>query len=319
MIYLFTWNNEFLLKEEVKKWKEKFIWGFWEFNLTHIKKYDDININFISETLLWSSFLSDKKLIILDDIPLSLSLKNKKTLSNILEIEDYIYSILDKIPDSNIVLFSSWNIDKRSKIYKKIKEIWKITDFSDTDISNIPNIIKSKFWDIISRDWLNELIRYKSWNLTKIVSDIEKLSLTSSNIKADDIKKNIIPELEESIFSIIDLILEWNKKSLILESIDSILNSINIYAFYNTLLSNLRFYVYIWKLRSLKYSSNDISNILNLWKRSWLIDKKKFSYSRIQKIYFSLIELDKKNKTWELLWTTDLDFRFELEKIILEN
>lgn len=319
MIYLFTWDNDYLLKGEVKKWKDKFILKFWDFNLFHIKNYDNVDINFISENLLGTSFMSTSKLVILDDIPLASNLKNKKSNSNLLKIEEYILTILDKIPDSNIILFSSSSVDKRSKIYKTIKELWKINEFNKTDLWNIPKIISDKYWDIITRDWINDLIRYKWWNLNKIISEIDKLLLTIPKIKSIDIKDNIVPELEESVFIIIDLIISWNNKNKILDSINVLLNDINIYALYNTLVSNLRFYVYIWKLKSLKYSSNDITKMLKLWNRSWLIDKKKYDYLRIKKIYLLLIDLDKKNKTWELLWTTDNDFKFEIEKIILMN
>jgi hypothetical protein len=67
--------------------------------------------------------MATSKLIILDDIPLVANLKSKRNYSDILEIEEYILTILDKIPDRNIVLFSSTNVDKRSKIFKTIKEL----------------------------------------------------------------------------------------------------------------------------------------------------------------------------------------------------
>jgi DNA polymerase III delta subunit len=54
------------------------------------------------------------------------------------------------------------------------------------------------------------LIAYKSNNLEKVNSEINKLLITKNYIEIDHIIDNIFPELEESIFQFIDDILNKN-------------------------------------------------------------------------------------------------------------
>jgi len=47
------------------------------------------------------------------------------------EKQDFLESLLEKIPENNIVIFSSSSPDKRSKFYKKLKKIaTKVEEFN---------------------------------------------------------------------------------------------------------------------------------------------------------------------------------------------
>jgi DNA polymerase III delta subunit len=86
------------------------------------------------ENTLSTSFLSEKKLIIIDlekDIP-----EDK---------QNNILYILDKIPDDNIILFNSINPDKRSKLYKELKKYSEFKEFNTKNESDIESIISRKF------------------------------------------------------------------------------------------------------------------------------------------------------------------------------
>ena len=98
-----------------------------------------------------------------------------------------------------------------------------------------------------------------------------------------------------------------------------ILEQTNIYAFYNNLLANLRIQVYIWKFKNLEISPNKISELLELWNRSFLVWKNyKINFKPLENLYINLVNLDKKMKTWNMIWTEENDFKFELEKVILK-
>lgn len=307
MLYLFTWNSDFLVKEKVKEWKNHFSEKFWDFNLIHIKNIDSVDNNFLAENLTSTSFLAEKKLVILD---------LDKELSE--EKEKLFLVLLNKIPEENIILFNSINQDKRSKFYKELIKIAELKEFNTKDDSDLVGIISKKYSWKISSNAINWIIRYKSWNLNKIISEIEKLLITFDYIDVKQVTDNIMPELEESIFQVLDDILNKNTNQAI-NKIDIILNDTNIYAFYNNLLANLRTSVYIYKLKNLKKSVSEISETLNLWSRTFLINKSyKSSYSDISNLYINLINIDKKMKSWHLNWTEESDFRFEFEKILLK-
>lgn len=315
MIYLFTGNSDFLIREKTLAWKKLFIKKNGDFNLIHFQNITEIDNNFLSESILSQWFMWEKKLIIIDDIPLNSVDSKNKTLS---AKQDFLSKILSSIPDSNIVIFSSCLPDKRSKFYKLIKkEATKIEEFNSQWESDIYQIIQKKYGNIIESSAINLLIKYKSQNITKIISEINKLLITRKNITVSDIKNYIKPELEESIFQIIDDILNINIPSA-LTKLHIILQDTSVYAFYNNLLSNIRTSIYISKLKTLKTPINEITSALNLWNRGFLIQKKyKISHNALEKFYTQLVNLDKKMKSWKLLWTEEKDFIFEIEKCIL--
>jgi len=139
MLYFFTWNSDFLVREQVKAWKEKFVWKFWDFNMIHIKNVETVDNNFLTENISSTSFLSEKKLIIIDI---------EKELTT--EKESFLINILDKIPDDNIVLFNSVNPDKRTKFYKELKKKSELKEFNTKDDSDLHSYISSKYQKQIS-------------------------------------------------------------------------------------------------------------------------------------------------------------------------
>ncbi|MCD5385313.1 hypothetical protein LRZ95_01450 [Candidatus Gracilibacteria bacterium] len=308
MLYLFTGNTDYLVKQKVSDWKNKFISKFGEFNLIHIKDIENTDNNFLAENINSTSFLGEKKLIVID---LNEKLNEDK--------QNFLLKILKNIPDTNIILFNSINSDKRSKIYKYLKENANIKEFNTKNDSDIYSIIKNKYSNTISTDGINTIIKYKSGNLNKIISEIDKLLINYEKIDKEIIEKHITPELEESIFQIIDEILNKNTNTA-LKKIDIILNDTNIYSFYNNLLANLRTSIYIYKLKKLNKSSNEIISILNLGNRGFLINKKyKLNFNELKNIYINLIHIDKKMKSGKLNGTEEKDFKFELEKILIKG
>jgi len=316
MIYLFTWNSDFLVREKTLNWKKLFSEKNWDFNLIHFKDLLDSDNNQISENLLSEGFMWEKKLIIIDNFPINSENKNSKAK----EKEDFLDSIIDRIPENNIVIFSSANIDKRAKFYKHIKKIaTKIEEFNTKSEQDIYAILENKYRWKIDFAAISLLVRYKWWNLEKAISEIEKLLITREKINQWDIKQFIAPELEESIFQVIDDILNRDKVSA-LTKIKHILADTNIYAFYNNLLANLRTSVYISKLKSINTRTPEITHALNLWNRWFLVNKNyKISHKHLENLYISLVNLDKKMKSWKLMWTEEKDFIFEVEKCILES
>ena len=315
MIYLFTWNSDYLVREKTLKWKKLFSDKNWDFNLVHFKDLIEIDNNQISENLLAEGFMWEKKLIIIDNYPINSENKNAKAT----EKQDFLEKIVDKIPENNIVIFSSANLDKRWKFYKKIKKIaTKIEEFNTKSDQDIFAVIENKYRWQIDFPSINLLVKYKWWNLAKCISEIEKLLITKTKINQWDIKQFIAPELEESIFQVIDDILNKNIVSA-LSKIKIILSDTNVYAFYNNLLANLRTSVYISKLKFLKVPNPEIGNTLKLWNRAFLVNKNyKIQHKKLEKLYISLVNLDKKMKGWKLMWTEEKDFKFEIEKCILE-
>ncbi|MDR0771967.1 MAG: hypothetical protein LBF15_02740 [Candidatus Peribacteria bacterium] len=162
------------------------------------------------------------------------------------KIEFFLKSFT-KVPEENLVIFSYINPDKRTKFFKELEKVAEKREFIVGE-NNIFSTLQKKYANKISPSAISLLLRYKANSLEKIVNEIEKLSILYPFIDEKEVKENIVPELEESIFQVIDDILNEKIKEAI-EKIITITNEINIYAFYNNLLANLRVSVFIMKLK----------------------------------------------------------------------
>jgi len=313
MIYFFTWNSEYLVREKTNSWKDAYIEKYGDFSFTHFKDIKNTSNNILHQEILSGWFMWERKLIIIDDFPLSSSNKD----SILIEKQDFLDSLIDSVPENNIVLFSSHSPDKRSKFYKKLKKIsTKIEEFNTNQDSDISQIINSKYNWKITNSAINLIIRYKSWNLDKIISEIEKLLIINENITDQIIKENIFPELEESIFQLIDDITNINISGAI-NKLNIILSQNSVYWFYNNLIANLRTIVFIKNLKSKNIPN--ISEVLELWNRSFLANKNyKIDLDTLNNLYIWLINLDKKMKSWKMIWSEEEILKYEIEKEILK-
>ena len=305
MIYIFTWNSEFLLDEAILKWKNQFMQKYSEFNFTHFK--DNLDINILKENILSFWLFNEKKLTIIE---LNNDLKE--------DFEENFLKILENKDENTILILKFFNPDKRKKFYKNLIKLGELKEFNIWDELDTKKLILAKYNQKIDQNALNLLIKYKSNNFAKIVNELDKLFITCDFVTENDVKQNIIPELEESIFQIIDLLLNKDKTWSI-EKIHILLNDTNIFAFYNNLLANLRTNLFILKLKNDKVSQNEITKILALWNRSFLVNKSyKITYNELRDFYINLVNIDKNMKTWKLVSSEENDILNEIEKCIVK-
>lgn len=310
MIFLFLGVAHFR-NEMIWVWKENFIQKFWDLNIFHIKNFVEFDKNFYMQNFLWWGLFAQKKLFIIDELDFSLS-KDKEGNSM-----EYFIEILDKIPEEVILIFNNEKVDKRSKIYKKIKKIWEIKDFSIEDEPALKQKL-SKIYDWKLAHGVLEKIIAKKWiNFSSIKNELDKLLIFKDFVELSDLKY-ISQDVEESIFNIINNLLNLNTKKAVIALQELSFFLWNNYLLYNSLLSNLRVYFYIFYLKKLGYTGVGITQTLNLGRRSFLASKNyKISFEQFCKMYENLVQIDSKMKSWKLLWNEDSDLFFEIEKSIL--
>lgn len=311
MIYLFIWENYFR-KNLLNTWKTAFWQKYSELNIFHITNYLDYELWFYDQNLFSSWFFSEKSLFIIDNFPI----ESWNVDENSKKYYDYFIENLPKINNENIIVFNNFSADKRTKFYKMFQDIWEIKDFSINDEIELKTKLKTVFPQIWN-DIFQELITLKWLNFQSIKNELDKILLLKENIFLSDLK-NISKDTTESIFEIINDILNLNFK-LAIEKLNNLANFLdNNYFLYNQLIANLRVYFYIFYLKSLKKSSKEISEILDLWKRSFLIDKNyKIQKKDFYRIYKNLISIDSKMKTWKMIWSDNKDMIYEIEKSII--
>lgn len=308
MIFLFTWNNSDYLNEYIKKWKTQFIEKYGDFNFAHIKNIEELDINAISENLLSTSFLSEKKMILIENIEKIEKDESKK---------EFLLSILEKIPEENNIIFTSNSLQDRSKLYKKIAEFWEVKKFDLENNLDIKTYIRKKYQNKIENSAIDKIMVYKSYNLPKIINELDKLFITIDFVKENHIVDFIVPEFEETVFAFIDKILTKNK-SWALKDLDIILENSDIYIFYNMMIWNLRNYLYITFLKNLWYKKDLITRELSLWNRAFLINKPiKYNFIELFDLYEKFINFDKNMKLGKLIWSSKDDLKHEIQKILI--
>lgn len=310
MIYFFYWDNSFDIKNEITSWKERFISKFWDFNFFHLKDLTSTSQNEISDILLASSFMAEKKLVIIENYP----------TSETKDFDEFFLANLKNIPADTIVLLSSSSPDKRSKIYKTlIKEADQAKEFKARTGQDLYNFLLSKNEWKITSGALNLLMKFKQENALKIQNEIDKLSILYPQIDEKAVKENVLEELEESIFDFINSLLAKDSKNAILK-MRVILEQTNIYAFYSAFSTNLTNTYFIEMYKSLRKPKDEIIRELDLWKKWFLVDKRhKINFKELELLYLDILSIDKKMKTGEVLDYWDSYIEYELEKAILKH
>lgn len=313
MLYLFTGNNSYLIIQEAQKWKNAFKEKYGEENVIHISSLETVSSDFISKSLLGRSLFSEKRLVIIDGFPLSW----ERQFSWAADIEKIIIETLENIPEETLVVFLSVSPDKRKTSYKTLSKLSEIKEFSSSGEGDTIQILQKSYSDVIDYRALKLLVMLKWGDLQKSISEIEKLKILKNKIELIDIESHTTPEFEESIFVFIDTLLSKNPKK-IFSDFHNLLSFSNFYSVYQSVIANLRVFLYIELLKSQKKSLYEIGNILKLWNRQFLIQKNyRANLSDIRKLYINLLNFDKNMKFWNFLSSDEKDLQKEVEGVFL--
>lgn len=313
MLYLFTWNNSYLLQRELITWRDAFKKKYWDENVTHLKSLETTQIQHLQELLLSRSIFSEKRLVVIEDFPYP----SHKAFSWASLIEEFILSNLSAIPEDTFVVFSSLNPDKRKASYKKLSKLCEVKNFNISWEEQVFDILIKKYKTTIQDDALRRVIYLKWWDIQKSINEIEKLSIKNTPVTLNRVNEILSAEFEESIFVFIDTLLE-RKSNTLFSELRNIISSSSIYPVYQWILANLRMFLYIEHLKNQGKSQWEISDVLKLWNRSFLVRKKhNTNFSQLKTLYEHLLKFDKNMKFWKFVSSDEKDLQKELKKIFI--
>ncbi len=313
MIYLFTGNTPYLLHQEKQKWKHVFWKKYGVEQVIHIADISWVSPSFLQESLLQRGIFSEKRLVIIEGFPYSRETKFWWAT----ELENTILQHIHEIDDETFVLFVSENPDKRKSGYTTLKKIAKIQDFSLKNDTDVIGTLQNMYASQIGTNALKKLVFLKWGNLEKCICEIQKLLISKPCVSIKDVETHITPEFEQSIFLFIDEVLCKNKK-YIFSGLNNLLENTNMYALYQSIMANLRIFLYIEYLKKMWHQRN-INDILKLWNRAFLINKHhKSSLSEIQALYTDLLNFDKNMKTGKFISSDEKDLEQELERVFVK-
>lgn len=176
-------------------------------------KYDlnEVSIDIVIEDLDTYNFLVDRKVIFCDNVSFLTGAKSKNDNNDV----DSFIKYLKNPSNDNILVIICDKLDERKSVVKVLKENCTILN---NEVS-INKLIKSKLDGFIMEDYvIKYFIDYCGNDNEKILNELEKLKCykyEEKTITYDDIDLLVLKSFNDNVFSLIDAIMNKNKKKAI--------------------------------------------------------------------------------------------------------
>jgi DNA polymerase III delta subunit len=146
-LYLFTGENHYELREELKRRKDNFAQ---KFGADSIFTYHTENRNpgEIKQNLCGGGLFITKKLIILQGIPLDTTTTNKLKEEQYSKLTEEMIATTIGVPSDTILICVSYTPDKRGRFYKRITKEGQIKEFRPLDKNGLKLFVKQQLKDI---------------------------------------------------------------------------------------------------------------------------------------------------------------------------
>lgn len=249
--------------------------------------YDESNIDNVLDECSYFSLLNEEKIVIVNNFKID---TNSKPLEKYLKNPN---------PATKLILITN-SIDKRSAIYKLIKEkgtIIEINELKPSELTSKINSYAKKEGVMIDYLAVNKLIDYNLNNYDLILSEIDKLKLIKNKITKEDIIDYGSKIIGEENFALCDAITTKNKEETSKLLNDFIQNKEEVTPFIALLASSYRI---ILAVKSLSNKSNEtIAKDLNIHPYRVKLARDKASLYTLTELYNIIISL------------TDLDYKIK--------
>ena len=249
--------------------------------------YDESNIDNVLDECSYFSLLNEEKIVIVNNFKID---TNSKPLEKYLKNPN---------PATKLILITN-SIDKRSAIYKLIKEkgtIIEINELKPSELTSKINSYAKKEGIMIDYLAVNKLIDYNLNNYDLILSEIDKLKLIKNKITKEDIIDYGSKIIGEENFALCDAITTKNKEETSKLLNDFIQNKEEVTPFIALLASSYRI---ILAVKSLSNKSNEtIAKDLNIHPYRVKLARDKASLYTLTELYNIIISL------------TDLDYKIK--------
>jgi len=222
MLFLFTWEEKFLLQQKLNKWKKAFIQKYDSKDFFSFRA-ENIEPQTIASLLMWWGLFDEKKLIVIYGLPKDSNKLNAIEKTKYDSLEKILTEHIDYISSSDdIVILVSYKPDKRGKLFKfisaKIKE-WKIkqelfpqknTRGLTTYIKNTLSCDDSMAKNILDKTGSDMQYIHNEISKLKVLQDVGKLT----KIIIDDVNQYITDSNETDSFKLLDAMKSNKEESL---------------------------------------------------------------------------------------------------------
>lgn len=320
-VYFFSGSEEYLMKEALEAVKNKYIHESFEaLNYVIIdgkeKVFDDI-LN-ACETL---PFMSDKKLVVIKDISEIMendSSELDKELSSYVEtLDNYICLI---------IMDRSNNFKKTTRLYKTIKKLDGVVEFSSLKGRELNIWVEDKFKKNNKKisasniNYFTQQSTYSDYNSTKTLYDLEnevvKVASYSQNneISKEDIDVVLTKTLDTNIFNLLGSISKKDSEEALRIFNEMYISNEPVQKILSMIIRQLRLTLGYKLYREKGYTDGDTGEKLGI--KSFELKKigresSNFTEAQLKKALNHILELDIKQKT------SSHDEKLALEMLII--
>jgi DNA polymerase III subunit delta len=294
-IYLFHGANSYESHQQLKFWRDQFIKKYGDESLEIIEgnKIDPIKFNTDTEAI---PLFSEKRMIVVRNI---FSKGKKETLKNLAE------NLKKSASECLVIFYEDGSADKRLALYKKIKSIGEVKEFTTPTPQTLNKWVLDKAKELeIEIDFPNvkhfgEVVGANLWNLS---SELEKLRTLANGQKITRrmIDEVCIPCIGSSIFKLTDSISQKNlKESLkVLEILSD--SGEDLIRIFFMIVRHFRILLQVHEM--VNKGERPASITKKLKQHPFVIQKtsqqsRNFKQEKLEDIYGELLELDRKTKT----------------------
>ena len=324
-VFLFTWEWKYSLDKELKRRKETFLQKYWEDSVFVFNSENWDNWNIIQNIFWWGLF-STKKLIILRWVPVSAERQTWFDSDLLNDFIDKFTKSIESIPIDNLVIFLSYNPDKRWRLYKFLEKNAQVKEFKKMWWIELKNLIKNELWDIKISESLMTYFLEKVWeDPYRITSEVDKLHEYCNIYNIVNIDEKLIDEIvfwqtETVAFWFMELLFKDKAKAIqYLDKIKEEWTNRNEFAWalYYQLKMDIILddYYKMWVKDSKQIAAECKLNpraVSNSMKNMNQISK---NWNELRNMYNWLIQTDSSIKMWKI---KDDEFRLNIKRLWLK-
>lgn len=322
--FFFTWEEPYMLHQELHKRKVAFLEKYGEQGLFHFTS-DELDHGPIMQAIFSGGMFTTKKLIVISGIPKDSTPSNKASAKTIERLESALMEQWESIPEDSIVILLSYKPDKRTRWYKFFANHAEIKEFKPLKEIELINFVKQRLGELVTSDTATFLVATVGTSLFHIANECDKLQLYANyhqlkKLTPEQIQTIVYNQSEINSFVILDNFFTNKQKTLELIT-KAQQQSQDMFQFLGMLYRWLRLVIQmVDQYRNWVTSAKEIASNLKLHpfavaKQYGNIKTLDAHFSSIVQLYHHLLELDVSIKTWAL---PPEAFRIEIKRLVWE-
>lgn len=216
--FLFTWENHYLLHQQLKVRKEKFLEKYgnaWLF----VFRADDLDKNTIQNAVFGWGMFASKKLVIIYGIPKDNTPSNKTSASKSGPLEAYLMEHREQIPTETILILVSYKPDKRTKTYKFFSKHAECKECKPLKQAQCITFVEQTLATLITKEQATYIVNLVWTTMYNLAHECEKLKLyahyhTLEKLSNEQIQQIVYAQAEMNNFDILDSLFMDQTKTL---------------------------------------------------------------------------------------------------------